>query len=334
MLRPSTIVWLAGRGVEVNDITVAVQLTLARGDGTVLWRDQIDLDPSLPGGGIGFASGPSAGVFAFAVVDAIAANVHVVSARDPQDRLVATIAEPLVSGSIDPSGNWIHVATQPAADVLRISRLPAGGGSLEPLVDLGPELVPNGAKFPGDLLRWTPDGSRLLIQACDAADGCWWQLMRAGTNELTALHPAGAGPAVGVTNDTLLAVAAHCAVGPCPFVLVDLASGDSRPFDPGAHEARTALNQDGSTVILFDNQGVSGPPIRIKAYDPASGLDRVVYESDAGLGLAREGQAAWVPAGWFVVAGGGLNVGEGGMGPVLVRIADGLEVHLVGLPGT
>lgn len=331
-LQLSTIVWLAGRGIEVNDVTVAVQLTLARGDGTLLWRDQIALDPTLAGGGIGFASGPSAGVFAYALTDANSAEVHVVDAKDPRDRVVATITEPVVGGSIDPSGGLIYLATKPDADLLRISRVLAEGGEVEPLADLAPEFVASAAASAGDLMRWTADGSRLLIQACDAAGGCWWQVMRAATNELVELRPLGAGMAVGVTNDTLLTVAAQCAVGPCPFVLVNLASGEARPFDPGAHEARTALTADGHTVILYDNQGVSGPPIRVTAFDPATGNSRVVYESEAGLGLAREGQGAWVPAGWFVVAGGGLNVGEGGIGPVLVRIADGLVVQLAAPP--
>lgn len=332
-LQPATIVWLQGRGIEVNDITVAVRLTLGRGDGMVLWRDQIEVDPSLPGGGIGFASGPSAGVFTYALVDAGGATVYVVSATDPEDRVVATIEEPLVSGSIDPSGQWIYVATRLGDDQLRISRLPANGGEVEQLADLGPDIVPTGGMLPQDLLRWTPDGTRLLIQACDATGGCWWQVLDEASGELTELRPAGAGTAVGVTNDTLLAIAARCAVGPCPFVLVDLATGGSRPFDPGAHEARTAISQDGHTVILYDNQGVGGgATVRITAYDPATGIERVVYESDAGLGLAREGQGTWAPAGWFVVAPGGQNVGEGGIGPVIVRIADGLEVRLAPLP--
>jgi len=333
-LQPSTIVWLAGQGIEVSDITVAVRLTLARGDGSVLWRDQIELDQTLPGGGIGFASRPSAGVFAYALTGATSATVHVVSATDPHDRVVATITEPLLSGNIDPSGNWIYLATQPEADLLRISRVSARGGEVEPVADLGPEFVPTAAMFPSDQLRWTPDGSRLLIQTCDARGGCWWEVLRAATNELMELRPVGAGTAVGVTNDTLLAHAAQCAVGPCPFVLVDLDSGEARLFDPGAHEARTALTEDGRTVILFDNQGVGGPAIVVRAYDPASGIEGVVYESDSGLGLAREGQGTFAPPGWFVVAGGGLNVGEGGIGPVLIRIADGLEVRLAAPPAT
>jgi hypothetical protein len=332
-LHPATIVWLAGEGLEVNDITVAVRLTLGRGDGTVLWRDQIELDPSLPSGGIGFVSGPAAGAFTYALVDAGGARVHVVSATDLQDRVVATIEEPLVSGSIDPSGHWIYVATRSAAEQLRISRLPANGGEVEHLADLGPEFLPNGVTSPQDLLRWTPDGRRLLIQACDAAGGCWWQILDRGSGELTELRPAGAELAVGVTNDTLLAIAAQCAVGPCPFVLVDLATGESRPFDPHAHEARTAISQDGRTVILYDNQGVGGGggTVRVTGYDPATGMERVLYESEMGFGLAREGQGTWAPDGWFVVASGGQNVGEGGIGPVLIRIADGLEVRLAPL---
>lgn len=331
-LTPSTIVWLAGRGIEVNDVTTAVQLTLARGDGTVLWRDQIELDQNLPGGGIVFASGPAAGVVAYALTDGINTEVHVVSAVDPRDRAVASLAEPLVSGSLDPSGGWIYLATRPDPTLLRISRVPTEGGEIEALAHLSPEFVESARASAGDLMRWTADGSRLLFQACDALGVCWWHVMRAATNELFELRPLGAGMAVGVTNDTLLAVASPCVVGPCPFVLVDLVSGEARPFDPGAHEARTALTADGQTVILYDNQGVSGPPIRITAFDPATGIERIVYESDAGIGLAREGQGAWAPAGWFVVAAGGQSVGEGGTGPLLVRISDGLQVQLAAPP--
>lgn len=340
-LQPATIVWLQGNGVEVNDITVAVRLTLARGDGVVLWRNKIELDPSLPGSGIGFASGPSAGVFTYALVDVASATVHVVSAIEPEDRVIATIDETLVGGSIDPSGDWIYLATLTPDEHLRMSRLPASGGDVERVADLGPEFVATGGISSQDLMRWTPDGTRLLIQACDATGGCWWKVLAEASHELSEIRPAEAGTAVGVTNDTLLAVAADCAVGPCPFVLVDLATGDSRPFDPQAHEARTAISQDGHTVILYDNQGVGGlgpiaDPARISAFDPATGQQRVVYESadpDGQFGLAREGQGTWAPAGWFVVGPGGQNVGEGGIGPILVRIADGLVVRLAAVPG-
>lgn len=335
-LHPATIVWLQGSGVEVNDITVAVRLTLGRGDGAVLWRDQIELDQSLPSGGIVYASGPSAGVFSYAVLDSEGATVHVVSAADPEDREVATIEEPLVSGAIDASGKWVYLATESGGN-LRISRMPATGGDVESIAHLDPEFVPTGAISPEHLLRWTPDGRHLLIQACDETGSCWWQVLDEANGELTELRPEGSGTAIGVTNDTLLANVAQCVEGPCPFVLVDLATGRSRPFDPGAHQARTAITEGGETLILYDNLGVPGAiaaPARISAFDPASGVHRVVYESadpGGGFSLAREGQGGWAPPGWFVVAPGGMNVGEGGSGPVLIRIADGLEVRLASL---
>ena len=145
-------------------------------------------------------------------------------------------------------------------------------------------------------------------------------------DEVRELDPGGVGPSVDLSNDMLLAPATTCDGGPCPFVLVGLVDGRGTSWDPGAHLARLGVDGDGRTLLLSDPQGVPGGPVgSITIVDPATGRSRVVSVTDpAGqpLGIAREGQDTWVPAGWELLVGAGLNVGESG-GPVLMRLADG-----------
>ena len=56
---PSTLTWLAVRSEEEDDVAIAVDVSLVPGDGAVVWRDRVPVDPRAPASGIGVLAGPA-----------------------------------------------------------------------------------------------------------------------------------------------------------------------------------------------------------------------------------------------------------------------------------
>lgn len=325
-----SLVWLATRSVEENDVTRAVRLTLGRGDGTVLWRSELPVDPQLPGGGYAFVSGPRNGTLAFAPLTADGgAEVRVVTAAERAEVSIFTLGTAPIGGVVAPAGDQVFLA-HADTDAVRITRVTLQGQH-EEVVRLPARDVELRVGGWPRVLDISPDGTRLVVQLC-GAEGCRWQVVDLAGGGVVDVEWPGSSGMVNLTNDLLLATAG-CGSGPCPHVLVDLATGVAREVDLGAHSARLAIDDRGRSVILHDTEGLGGG-LRITAQDPRTGAERVLALSDPQLqyGLAREGQGDWAPPGWFVAAPSGMNVGEGGLGPALVRIADGLVVQLPPFP--
>lgn len=313
--------WLRGTVREENDVAVAVDLALVRADGTVAWSTQVPLDPDVPGGLV--VAQPRHGLMAFGVRDNGTTVLHSVRGSDGAVTELGRVEDEVVGVAVDPGGAAVFVAVRDN-ELLRVLRFPVDGGEPDELVQ-----QPDDARLMTtlDRLAVTRSGSHLLLESCFAA-GCWWDRIDATTGDVLQLRPPDAGQAVDVTDDVLLATVVSCAAGPCPFVLVDVETGEVRPWDPGVHTARLAVDADGRTVLLHADEG-SVPGV-VTITDVATGQERVVEAIDRSgrpLGLAREGQDTWVPDGYALLVPPGTNVGEAG-GPTLLRISDGTLLHL------
>lgn len=326
-LDPRALTWLALRTVEEEeDFLVGLELSLVRGDGSVTWQGRVSVDTQAPAAGIGVLTGP-------ARTGRIAVGTH----ADAETRILIVDADgatrevvvdgTVLSGTLAPDGSQLYLVV--SGRELTIERLDLDGdGRQSTLAPMPPVRQPE-LTAGIDLLRVTPDGRRLVTEVCTDLGSCWWQIIELGSMDTMELHPEGAGPMAGLSNDTLLATATDCDAGPCPFVLVDLDGGAVRPWDPGVHNAALAIGEDGSTVLLTDEGGLGAGSGAIMATDPASMQMRVLHagDPDTPLGLARAGQGEWAPAGWMVAAPPGMNVGEVG-GPTLIRLRDGFVLRL------
>jgi hypothetical protein len=325
-LDPGGLTWLALQSVEEEDLLVGLELALVRGDGSVAWRDRVSVDTQAPAAGIGVLAGPArTGRIAVGTHVAGGTRILIVDVSGATRTLV--VSGSVLSGVLAPDGSELYLVV--SGPELTIERLDLDGdGTQSTLAPMPPIRQPE-LNSGIDLLWVTPDGRRLVTEVCTDFGSCWWQIIDLESAETMELHPDGAGQITDLSNDTLLAAAADCDVGPCPFVLVDLDSGAVRPWDPGAHNAALAIAEDGSTILLTDGGGLGAGSGPITAIDPTSMEERVLHarDPDAALGLARAGQGEWAPPGWVVAAPPGLNVGEGG-GPTLIRLKDGFVLRL------
>lgn len=240
---------------------------------------------------------------------------------------VATVAEAVHGGVIAPDGSaaYLLVGTK-----LEIHRIELEAGALAELVATMPSVEPDLQITPISPVRVTPDGSRLIIERCGQTGSCQWAIVSLPTGEVREMEAEGAGRIIDLSDDRLLTAAADCAVGPCPFVIVDLETGNGDVWDPGANTARLVQDPDGSTLLAYDTSGTGGGRLEVVLVDPGTFDERRLADAGqpgADLGLAREGQDDWAPRGWVVLVQPGLNLGEQG-GPVLVNTDDGRVVQL------
>ena len=323
----SALTWLAMRSEEEDDFVIAVDVSLVRGDGAVVWRDRVSVDPQAPASGIGVLAGP-------ARTGRIVVGRHVggdtllrVVDRDGTVREVKVRGLAL-SGVLAADGSALFAVVSDEA--VTIERIQLEGDPTQSGLASMPSVPQHKFMAGMDLLRLTPDGRRLVIEVCAGAGECSWEMFDTETGAKSVIRPDGAGPMIDLSNDTLLVSDTNCAVGPCPFLLVDLADATARPWDPGRHNAALTIREDGTTVLLSDGSGVGEGFGPITVTDPATMKSRVLHdgtEPDGFLGLARAGQREWAPPGWMVAAPPGTNLGEGG-GPMLIRLSDGFVLAL------
>ena len=325
---PSSLTWLALRSEEEDDFVIAVDVSLVRGDGGVVWQDRVPVDPQAPASGIGVLAGPAptgrtvigrhvGGDTLLRVVD-----------RDGTVREVEVRGLAL-SGVLAADGSALFAVVSDEA--VTIERIKLEGDPAQSRLASMPSLPQHELMAGMDLLRITPDGRHLVIEVCTSAGECSWEMLDTGSGAKSVIRPDGAGPMIDVSNDTLLASDTTCVIGPCAFLLVDLADGTARGWDPARHNAALATREDGATVLLTDGSGVGEGFGPITVTDPATMEARVLHDGTGPsgfLGLARAGQREWAPPGWIVVAPPGTNLGEEGGGPVLIRLSDGFVLTL------
>lgn len=326
-LGATDLVWMLGRSIETNDMTTGVDVSLVRGDGRVAWSTRLAVVPDLPGGGIAFLSGPRAGRLAYGLVGEDGTVVVRADAQTGAAAEIATLDRMVQAAALSPDGTILYLVID-AADP-EIHRLPLEpGAGLEHVTPV--PAAPGFVITPFRGLQFTPDGEHLLLERCDAAGRCTWLDHALQSGETREIDAHGAGRLIDLSNDLLLTIAAECAAGPCPYLIVDRDSGHGIPWDPGAHNARLVVTLDGASVLAYDTAGTGGAAFRIGLADPitreARPLDPI-RGLGAELGLAREGQDDWAPPGWLVLAPPGTNLGEQG-GPVLVNVLDGRVVRL------
>lgn len=326
-LDTATITWLATRIDEESDSVVGLDVSLVRGDGAVVWQDRLPIDPVAPASGIGVLAGPARtgrivvgrhvdGDSLFRVVD-----------RDGTVREVEVQGLAL-SGVLAADGSALFVVLDGEAPT--IERFQLDGEPAQSTFASMPSVPQHELMAGMDLLRLTPDGRHLVIEICAGTGGCSWEIFDTETGAEWVIEPGGAGPTIDLSNDTLLVADIDCAVGPCPFLLVDLADGATRSWDPGSHNAALAIREDGMTALLSDGFGVGEGFGPITVTDPATMASRILHDGtmpNGFLGLARAGQREWAPSGWVVAAPPGTNLGETG-GPVLIRLSDGFALTL------
>ncbi len=243
----ASLAWLAGRDIEVDDIAAAVELTLVRGDGTASWQAEIPIDPA--GGGGLVVAGPRNGVLVYGTTAGDETQLHRVDAQSGSDEIFATISGSVVGTALDATGTQLFAATVGSDDLAIASIALDGSGEIE----LHRE--PSVGKHAGgwDRLHATPDGRRLVLDRCDGR-GCSWLVLGVADGTRTELSPSRAGDRLDLSNDTLLGTMSGCSTGPCPFMLVNLATGAAEVWDPAAHVARLGVATDGATILLHDQQ--------------------------------------------------------------------------------
>jgi hypothetical protein len=324
---PSTLTWLAMRSEEEDDVVITVDVSLVRGDGAVVWRDRLSVDSRAPAAGIGVLAGPARTGRIVVGRHAGGDTLLRVVDRDGTVREVKLRGLAL-SGVLAADGSALFAVV--SGEAVTIERIQLDGDPTQSGLASMPSVPQHELMTGMDLLRITPDGRRLVIEVCASAGECSWEVIDTGSGAKSVIRPDGAGSMIDLSNDTMLVSDTRCAVGPCPFLLVDLTEATARRWDPGRHNASLAIREDGTTVLLSDGSGVGEGFGPITVTDPVTMESRVLHdgtEPSGFLGLARAGQREWAPPGWMVAAPPGTNLGEVG-GPVLIRLNDGFMVTL------
>ena len=326
-LQVADLVWVAGRTIEENDLATAVVVLLVRGDGRVAWETRLRMTAEA-GGGIAFLSGPRAGRLTYGLRTEAGTTIFAADADEGVATEVATVAETVHGGVLAPDGSAAFLLVEGSTQ--EIHRIDLEAGAHAELVAVMPPAEPGLQITPFTALRVTPDGTRLIVERCGQTGACQWAIVSLSTGEVREIEAVRAGRIIDLSNDRLLTAATDCAVGPCPFVIVDLETGNGEIWDPGANSVRLVEEPDGSTLLAYDTSGTGGGRLRVVLVDPETFDERplpAAGQPGAELGLAREGQDEWAPPGWVVLVPPGLNLGEQG-GPVLVNTHDGRVVQL------
>lgn len=331
-LQVADLVWVAGRTIEENDVPTALEVLLVRGDGSVAWHTRLQMTVE-PGGGLAFISGPRAGRLTYGFRTEAGTTIFMADADEGAATEVATVAELVHGGVIAPDGGAAFLLVEGSR--LEVHRIDLEAGAHAELVAVMPRAEPDVQVTPFTASRVTPDGTRLIVERCGPTGACRWAIVSLATGEVHEIEAERAGRIIDLSNDRMLTVATECAVGPCPFVLVDLETGTGEVWDPGANTARLLQEPDGGTLLAYDTSGTGGERLQVVLVDPETFDERPLAaggQVGAGLGLAREGQDEWAPPGWVVLVPPGSNLGEQG-GPVLVNTDDGRVVQLAEPPG-
>lgn len=261
-------------------------------------------------------------------------RVRLVRISDGSERTLLEIPDVVVALSIAPDGSGLYVGTADRDDISDAGTwwVPFASGELVPVIPPQAER-PMGMSEIYERFTWTPDGSRLFAQTCAfeaEVEVCRWSVIEHSTRQVTEFAPDGVGRMAGLTNDHLLARALHCVAGPCPFVLVELATATTTPMDLDAHSATLAQSSNETLILTGPCCGAVGPGVWVRNTGP----DQTARELESGGVLVPfpERQGLAPPPGWIVVGFEESLARETTEGPPrLVRLSDGAVVEVAHL---
>ena len=297
---------------------------------------------SLPG-----ASGPFGGRVLYHLFDGSRSELHIVDASDGQDALLLTTPNMIDNAVLDPASGTVFYGMLDAA-----RRRDSGVWSLRnggvPRLFLA---AANGLAYTGSQqwhrsLALTPDGSRLVVLDCQAAECAAAVYSTVDGHEVASAIGLRDDAVFGVTNTDLVGIF-RCDGGHCSIDAVDLASGALRTVssDPCLISGTGVLGKraDGSDVLLVSAAGsagcaAAGSVLAVSLDDGSASQAWTPGPPDAATGsivmlasASEDSQGYDTPAGWFLVAPGEAlyrTNQTGSLRPALVNVSDGTQLAL------
>jgi hypothetical protein len=322
---------------DQDDVLGSLTLRTGFVDGTTTAEIALpfDLEQRWPSIGLGFVAGPAAGIVAYSLDDGRNSQVELVEVATGAVHTAFDLPQPIVAGTIHPSGEALYLVLgdrrSRRGNLVRVDLdgVAVAGEHVE-VPGLG-EAELNFLE-PFELLHWTPDGSRLVVQRC--GDACSYTVISHPGGGGRIHEPDATGSIVGISNTTLLAQASTWTSQTKRFFTVDLASGDVAEVEPEAERATLVEGPTGPLVVL---QGAA----TLTVVDPLTDARR---ELDVGpdrfylvqLVSEPERQGLPLPPGWIVLGDEGRISIDGPTDnpPVMVEVATGRIVELRNLgPG-
>ena len=297
---------------------------------------------SLPG-----AAGPFGARVLYHLFDGSRSELHVVDASDGRDDLLVTTPNVVYNAVLDPASGTVFYGQLDAVSRhdLGVWRLRAGGAP-ELFLPAASGIAYTGSQQWHRSLALTPDGSRLVVVDCQAAECAAAVYSTVDGRAVASADGLRDDTVFGVTNADLLGIF-RCDGGPCSIDAVDLGSGALRTVasDPCLLSGTGVLGKrdDGSDVLLVtaaSGAGCSAPGSVVAVSLDDGSASRVwtpgppdaVTDANLMLAFAAQGSQGYAtPAGWFIVAPGGAlyrTNQTGSLRPALVNLSDGTQLAL------
>ena len=327
---------------EMDDVLAELTLRVGYVDGTTTGTFDLpfNLRQDLPPIGLGFISGPAHGTVALSLDDGTRSRIQLIDVASGEAREIFETDDAIVAGAFHQRGDAIFVVlADRASRGGRLARLDLDAdGAVANFTDLpwvGNPTIDRNEVF--ELLHFTPDGARLVIQRC-RDNSCSYGVLALDGLAVTELRPRGTGGIVGMSDSVIL-------TGPSTwqttkeFFLIDLASGEIGPVDLEGQQATLVAGPTGPLVVLQEGElgGGGGGGGHYVVIDPATDARRpLAVPPNAWMGPLvpePERQGLVPPAGWLVFADEGRIAIDGAMDPppVLLEVTTGRSVELVNL---
>ena len=333
--------------------TVAWQLRVGLLSGETTF--QVDIPPQAALGEdlccAPFVAGPYGGRIAYTLQRDGGTDIHVVTATDGADTVVASDPGLVAAVALDPTGRTVYYlridAVSRTASVWRVSS--DGGVAPEPVIDETTAQAPR-ALLAARASRWvrllvSSDGA--FVAAVDCAQACSLLVADTRTGAVRRLGPMDFEEGTGVIGmtDRALVFVPSCPDATCDAFTIDVQS-DARTQLASMFPWPTPVLERGERgpTYLYESGDAGAGRMEVTALDLATGAERVVYRAEPYDPLMRSmrltpthdySHGVDLPPGWFLVWPG-VNAAPGPEElepPLAVRAADGTVVELPALGG-
>lgn len=313
--------------LDAQQLPVSQTLMVVDGSGATRWQTEVPMDAALPGSGIVFTAGPVAGNVAWGTTDGITEAIHVASIGGGVESTIDLGSLPLRDAIFDRSGSSLLAVVGSFAQP-QLARIGLEGGEPEIIGPLGArEQVGGASEVWGNSLVSTPDGTRIVDSICDVSGACSYAIVSLADGATKQLEVELSGPIQSLGDTVMITVVPDGCVGMCTYQLIDLATGEARPFDGdgGTWDPKIAKSESGEDVIVFTGLTIEeGVPFPMMVRAIETGGERLVTEWEAGdlnyLMLDPWRQGVVGPPGTVVTAPNG-SLFDGA--PSIVRLRDG-----------